>query len=716
MTELIENIKSNDSTISNIKLNGDNIRLWKEFISDDLTKENVENILSNVTKTLTLFSDPYSKNTISKKILGLGKVQSGKTSYFISSLAMAFDNGYDIAIVLGGTKNNLLDQNFIRLKEAFSNNNYLQVKKLDQIHDIEDIVKPVNTGTKIVLVALKNTEDINLGKVIRLSEELKEHPVVIIDDESDLHTPGAPKLKGKKPKVGVTHELIKKIIGNFKISTTLFITATPQANLLLSTLDELSPDHAVLIEPGNGYFGGNQFHDEYENPNVIEILDSAKFENTIPDSFKKAIRYFILSTARKNLDYDRHYSMLIHPSSFQEDHSKVKFKVEEDLKHIKRILGNSKDVSHEYYISVFKQIYDKYFEDDYFFQTMEKVKSELEHYKLYEINTSSDGKLDQKEEKLDRNIKYKIYVGGNMLERGMTLKNLSCTYIYRDTKSRSPIDTLYQRARWFGYKEDYFDICKVFMTKDLKEKFISVVESENELWNTMKEYLSENMNIKEFPRIFELNDDRLMLTRVTVDKTIVLNRIKSGYIYDLNVVFNDGEIEKNRELVNNIISKYDSSNNIVDMSKSGHQKHLVIRDKYTKLYNDFIKHIKLPKGSKIGKLTFNNINNEVKENKLEDFVEIMVMRYKTYQYRGLENNNMKISYLPQGYDYKTGYKGDKNIAINSNKLQIQFHLVYTDKNKKEDFILLVAFYNPLFKHLEGNTKTLVTGEGFYGKN
>lgn len=46
----------------------------------------------------------------------IGKVQSGKTSNFIALTALAFDNKYNIAVILGGNKNNLLNQNANRIR------------------------------------------------------------------------------------------------------------------------------------------------------------------------------------------------------------------------------------------------------------------------------------------------------------------------------------------------------------------------------------------------------------------------------------------------------------------------------------------------------------------------------------------------------------------------------------------------------------------------
>lgn len=47
--------------------------------------------------------------------LALGKIQSGKTLSYTALIALAVDNGYRIIVVLAGTKNPLLEQNYARL-------------------------------------------------------------------------------------------------------------------------------------------------------------------------------------------------------------------------------------------------------------------------------------------------------------------------------------------------------------------------------------------------------------------------------------------------------------------------------------------------------------------------------------------------------------------------------------------------------------------------
>ena len=55
-----------------------------------------------------------------------------------------------------------------------------------------------------------------------------------------------------------------------------------------------------------------------------------------------------------------------------------------------------------------------------------------------------------------------IAIGGLALSRGLTLEGLCVSYFYRNT---STFDVLMQMGRWFGYRDGYSDLCKIFITK-----------------------------------------------------------------------------------------------------------------------------------------------------------------------------------------------------------------------------------------------------------
>lgn len=716
--EFIQYVNDENLTFSikNPRIDGECLGLLREHMLEDpnTNENNINHIYSNGYKILQYLIDPSIEIKKCNKILCLGKVQSGKTAFFISSIALAFDNGYNLAYVIGGTKTKLKDQNFERLIFEFSNNERVKIIDIAN-NNHEDPILLINEGYKVILVALKNpSENTNLGLVEDFSLKLKDIPSIIIDDEGDECSPGAPKLKAKHQRAGITHDYLSTIINNINICTFLSVTATPQANFLLSTIDELSPDYCVLVEPGYGYTGGNAFHDTYDNPHVVEISDDAElFNSSIPESFKHALYFFIFSLLTHNFRNDnRKYSMLVHPSSLTKVQSMVVEKIHDFYDYLNRTLHNP-------YSLAYDEIYEKIFNsgkntvND--FENVNDFKSKTETFLLYvlsqisiyEFNVSINGRQSIKTEKDDESM-YKIYVGGNMLGRGLTIKNLCVTYMYRDSKI-TQIDTLYQRARWFGYKKDYFDLCRVYMTKDLKQKFINTVENENDMWTSISAFLLTKLDIKNFPRIFTLNNDKLKLTRTSVSKTITVERVNPGYEYDKSIALTIEQKHKNKELYYDFFEKYKNVGLNKQFGSSDVQQHFIIDMKYSEFYSEFITKYEFPRGSKLGYRSFERILNQIKEKQYEDKITVVIMRYRTGEQRTSISNGCAIKELPQSYDNGTNYPGDKHLPELEKKFHIQIHLVYTDKNNSNDIIPIIAMNNPITAY---NVK-YVTGDNDY---
>lgn len=71
--------------------------------------------------------------------------------------------------------------------------------------------------------------------------------------------------------------------------------------------------------------------------------------------------------------------------------------------------------------------------------------------RVYLILKNSADQVTQANENLR---KYKIYIGGDLLQRGVTFPGLVTTYFSRWAKDSGNMDTNLQRARWFGYREN----------------------------------------------------------------------------------------------------------------------------------------------------------------------------------------------------------------------------------------------------------------------
>ncbi len=56
-----------------------------------------------------------------------------------------------------------------------------------------------------------------------------------------------------------------------------------------------------------------------------------------------------------------------------------------------------------------------------------------------------------------------IAVGGDKLSRGLTLEGLTVSYFLRASRM---YDTLMQMGRWFGYRQGYLDLCRLYITEN----------------------------------------------------------------------------------------------------------------------------------------------------------------------------------------------------------------------------------------------------------
>jgi len=111
------------------------------------------------------------------------------------------------------------------------------------------------------------------------------------------------------------------------------------------------------------------------------------------------------------------------------------------------------------------------------------------------LNSDSTDVLDYES---DPNLKA-VVVGGNRLSRGLTLEGLLVSFYVRRTEY---FDTLMQMGRWFGYREHYVDLTRIWTTEELSGWFRDLALAEEELRREIVRYERENLTPLDFgPRI-----------------------------------------------------------------------------------------------------------------------------------------------------------------------------------------------------------------------
>jgi hypothetical protein len=99
-------------------------------------------------------------------------------------------------------------------------------------------------------------------------------------------------------------------------------------------------------------------------------------------------------------------------------------------------------------------------------------------------NSGSEARLDYENGPVTA-----IAVGGNTLSRGLTLEGLSVSYFVRAV---SAYDTLLQMGRWFGFRDGYADLPRIWMTDELAEWFRHLATVETEMRRDIDVYLTED--------------------------------------------------------------------------------------------------------------------------------------------------------------------------------------------------------------------------------
>jgi NTP pyrophosphatase (non-canonical NTP hydrolase) len=198
----------------------------------------------------------------------LGKVQSGKTRTYITSLALAFDNGFDIAIVLSKNSKALIDQTTKRLTSEF--NDFIEDGEIE-IYDImhaPEAFGAFELNSALIFVAKK--QDDNLRRLIDLFKNnpaMAKKRTLIIDDEADSASIGYAKKAGLVEARTIARQVsdLRKAIEQ---SSFLQVTATPYSLYLqpnevavANVLDfkPTRPSFTKLVPVPNEYVGGETY-------------------------------------------------------------------------------------------------------------------------------------------------------------------------------------------------------------------------------------------------------------------------------------------------------------------------------------------------------------------------------------------------------------------------------------------------------------------------
>jgi hypothetical protein len=424
--------------------------------------------------------DPLSGGEEETNGLIYGLVQSGKTGVMAVTGAIGADEGYKTILVLTSDSDPLYNQTLGRIREAFPG---IDIISKQDFKDLPAFLGRIRSGT-CAIVSTKNAnllttliDNFRRGNVKGLS-------CLIMDDEADQAS-----LNTKENRANGTRSAINDHIATlrrfFAKNTYLQVTATPQALFLQPTGHEFRPKFTVLSHPGADYVGGDDFFSDgsplvTEYPlNDIVLLTAGNQPSPnlhLPSSLLKALDTFMVGATYKRMrDADQNCAFLCHVSTRTADHNHIvtllrRYKTDlaaaagaRDPRLIERLQAAYDDLTatHPGLASV---EFDEMLAAIAFFAPGINVRL---------VNGLTDDDVAVQSP-------YNLFVGGNKLGRGVTIKNLLVSYYGRNPR-RPQADTVLQHARMYGYRRRDIGLLRLFVPRELHVIFKAINKMESSL-------------------------------------------------------------------------------------------------------------------------------------------------------------------------------------------------------------------------------------------
>lgn len=476
--------------------------------------------------------------------LVLGYVQSGKTANYTSLIAKGADIGYRLIIVLSGIDNGLRLQTQTRLKRELvgysdRRGGAVPLPPLGrQWHEFtRDIFdgdfRPgyanhaALQGSQPVLLVIKKNGTV-LRRLLRWLSNAPEEvrntiPLLVIDDEADqasVDTRGTYRIEDLAPdeeyeQPSVINRLIRQLLQQFKKTAYVAYTATPFANILIPH-DALDPtyqndlfpkDFIIDLPKPEGYFGAEELFGitdaACENgPCGLDVVRdvpeedlNAIEEGLIPPSLEYSLLDFILAGAARaqRLGSDFPATMLIHVSRRIAEQNRLSGQIGQRFQEIRdewryQRLHAIRETLMQRWDNAFRPIIrTNHPGKDVPFEVIEPfVGHFIESVNIRTINSATGEILDYEREPYLKTIA----IGGDRLSRGLTLEGLLVSYFVRHTLM---YDTLMQMGRWFGFRQGYEDLTRIYVTDELAGYFSDLAIVEHQLRDDISIYEDQGL-------------------------------------------------------------------------------------------------------------------------------------------------------------------------------------------------------------------------------
>ena len=487
---------------------------------DNALRECIENTCQYCIES----TNKNSEDKINKPIMMLGKIQSGKTRAYTGLIALAFDNGFDMVFILSKNSKALINQTVSRMKKEFQEFIYNYEVVVSDIMKFNTRISGYQLEQKNIIIAKKEKNNINRLIDFINSYSINEKKCLIIDDEADTTGIGYNKVKGQDEyTLRMVSSKVNEMRGTLDGCVFVEVTATPYALYLQPEFEKndkihpIKPLNTVLVPWGKDYIGGDYYfikskdinhpasmlfesvstkeHEivsnqrrkgrksKIEDKRVFKIEEILSSEDKLPVFKKGIINFFVGVIVLKYKEKkNTHYAYIIHTATQKDNHFNLQNVTEIFLEQIKNRNKEQEMIVEKMLLQSYEDIKKSVIAYGKFMPPYEYIRGQFYsvidkcYYSIDTVNNDNDvDALLNEDGELRLTTPFSFFVGGQMLDRGVTIPNMIGFYYGRNPKTMQQ-DTVLQHSRMFGYRKHLLPVTRFYTTERIYSNMEKITE------------------------------------------------------------------------------------------------------------------------------------------------------------------------------------------------------------------------------------------------
>ena len=220
-----------------------------------------------------------------------------------------------------------------------------------------------------------------------------------------------------------------------------------------------------------------------EDKRIFRIEEILSNEEKLPVFKKGIINFFVgVLVLKYKEEKNMHYAYVVHTATQKDNHFSLQNIAEVFLEQIKNRDKVQETIIEKMLLQSYEDIkksviaYGKYMPPYEYIKEQFYMVIDKRYYNIDTVNNDNDVEaLLNEDGELKLTTPFSIFVGGQMLDRGVTIPNMIGFYYGRNPKTMQQ-DTVLQHSRMFGYRKNLLPVTRFYTTERIHSNMEKITE------------------------------------------------------------------------------------------------------------------------------------------------------------------------------------------------------------------------------------------------